>query len=165
MTLKSFAQTRTRVRLVEISLAILAAALLLAGRPAAAARPVAAQAGGDADNLPPVGIDAADLEAFLDAFLEEQMAELDVPGAVFVMVKDGEIAFAKGYGFADREREIPWNPARTIVRAGSIVKTVTATALMQLAKEGRIDLDADINLYLSALQVPQTYPEPVTAHV
>ncbi len=51
--------------------------------------------------------DPAELEAFLDVFFAEKMEELHIPGAAFVMVKDGEVFFAKGYGYADLENQIP----------------------------------------------------------
>lgn len=127
--------------------------------------PRGAQAQADTSHPTRVGglTEPAEVESFVDDFLAEKMTELDVPGAAVVMVKDGEIFLAKGYGYADQERKVPFDPERSIVRAGSIVKTVTATAIMQLAEEGKIDLDADINQYLSSFQVPDTFPEPITA--
>jgi CubicO group peptidase (beta-lactamase class C family) len=109
------------------------------------------------------GIDPIELEAFLDDFVPDQLSELHVPGLVFVLVEDGEVTFARGYGLADRERGIPFDPEQSIIRAGSIVKTITATALMQLAERGQIDLDQDVNQYLTTFHVPDTYPEPITA--
>jgi CubicO group peptidase (beta-lactamase class C family) len=108
-------------------------------------------------------IDPAAIEAFWDDFFSREMNALGVYGAVMVMVKNGEILFAKGYGYADAASGTPVDPSRTILRAGSIVKTVTATAIMQLAEQGKLDLDADINDYLTAFKVPDTFPEPVTA--
>ncbi len=43
--------------------------------------------------------DPAELEAFLDGFFAEKMEDLNIPGVAFVMVKDGEIFFSKGYGY------------------------------------------------------------------
>jgi CubicO group peptidase (beta-lactamase class C family) len=103
------------------------------------------------------------VEAFLDDFASVYMEELEVPGLAFVMVKDGSVFVSKGYGFADVENQVPFDPEKTIVRAGSNVKTVTALALVQLAEQGVIDLDADVNLYLTHFQIPDTYEEPVTA--
>ncbi len=55
------------------------------------------------------------------------------------------------------------DPQATILRVGSIAKTLTATASFQLAEQGRLDLDADINAYLTRFKIPTTFPEPVTA--
>jgi len=104
-----------------------------------------------------------EVEVFLDNFASVRMKELEVPGLAFVMVKDGEIFFSKGYGYADVENHAPFDPEQTIVRAGSNVKTVTALALVQLAEQGKIDLDADINRYLTHFQIPDTFDKPITA--
>jgi CubicO group peptidase (beta-lactamase class C family) len=103
------------------------------------------------------------VEFFLDGFAAEYMTDLGVPGLAFVMVKDGDVFFSKGYGYADVENQVPFDPEQTIVRGGSIVKTITALALMQLAEQGKIDLDADVNQYLTSFQVPDTFDEPITA--
>ena len=104
-----------------------------------------------------------EVENFLNGFTSEYMEYDNVPGMAFVMVKDGEIFFSKGYGYADVERQVLFDPEQTIVRGGSVVKTVTALAVMQLAEQGRLDLDADVNQYLTHFQVPDTYDEPITA--
>jgi CubicO group peptidase (beta-lactamase class C family) len=78
------------------------------------------------------------------------------------LVKDGEILLAKGYGYADLDREIPADPQRTVFRIGSTSKLFTATAVMQLVEEGKIDLHADVNGYLERFQIPGTYREPIT---
>ena len=107
--------------------------------------------------------DPAASEAIWDAFFSGRMKALGVYGAVMVMVQDGEIRFAKGYGYADAVSKTPMDPSGTVLRAGSIVKTVTATAILQLAEQGKLDLDADVNDYLTAFKVPDSFPEPVTA--
>lgn len=110
--------------------------------------------------------DPAELEAFLDAFFAEKMEDLHIPGVAFVMVKDGEIFFSKGYGYADMENQIPIDPERTIFRTGSVSKLFTWTAAMQQVEQGSIDLNTDVNQYLKSFQLPATYPEPVTlAHL
>ena len=108
-----------------------------------------------------VSLTPEEVESFLDEFTAEYMPELDVPGLAFVMVKDGEIFFSKGYGYADVENKTPFDPERTIVRGGSIVKTVTALAVMQLAEQGKIDLDADVNQYLTHFQLPDAFDKPI----
>ena len=110
--------------------------------------------------------DPEELETFLDGFFAEKMEALDVPGAAFVLVKDGEIFFIKGYGYADLKRRVPVDPHTTAFRIGSTSKLFTATAVMQLVEEGKIELHANVNRYLETFQIPDTYPEPVTmAHL
>jgi CubicO group peptidase (beta-lactamase class C family) len=105
--------------------------------------------------------DPAELEAFLDKLLGKEMEQHHIAGAAVSVVKDGELFFAKGYGHADLENDIPVDPERTNFRIGSIAKLFTWTAVMQLAEEGKLDLDADINTYLD-FRIPDTYPQPIT---
>jgi CubicO group peptidase (beta-lactamase class C family) len=106
--------------------------------------------------------DPEELETFLDAFFAEQMEALHIPGAVFILVKDGETFFSKGYGLADLESQRPVIPGETLFRVGSVSKLFTATAIMQLVEQERLDLDDDVNQYLKSFQLEENYPRPVT---
>jgi CubicO group peptidase (beta-lactamase class C family) len=106
--------------------------------------------------------DPQELEAFLDEVFAKYMEELHVPGAVFVLVKDGEIFFTKGYGFANLEERRPIVPDETLFPVGSISKLFTATAVMQLSERGLLRLDDDVNLYLKLFKLEDNYPAPIT---
>jgi CubicO group peptidase (beta-lactamase class C family) len=106
--------------------------------------------------------DPEELEAFIDGMMAAHMPSRNIPAATISIVKDGELFFAKGYGFADREEKIPVVANKTLFRPGSTSKLFTWTAVMQLAERGQLDLDADINDYLTAFKIPATYPEPIT---
>jgi CubicO group peptidase (beta-lactamase class C family) len=82
-------------------------------------------------------------------------------GCVVAVVKDGKILVSRGYGFADIENAKPMDPTSTLIRPGSITKLFTWTAIMQLAEEGKIDLDADVNGYLD-FKIPEAFDEPIT---
>src|SRR5215471_3266691 len=103
----------------------------------------------------------ADFEAFLDALIPSQLQNRNIAGAVVSVVKDGQVLFQKGYGYADVEAKKPVLPDQTLFRPGSISKLFTATAVMQLVEQGKLDLDRDVNEYLD-FAIPKTYPEPVT---
>jgi CubicO group peptidase (beta-lactamase class C family) len=105
--------------------------------------------------------DPAELEAFLDELFATQMEEHYIAGAAVSVVKDGELFFAKGYGYADLENGIPVDPKQTGFRLGSVTKLFTWTAVMQLVEQGKLDLDTDINTYLD-FRIPDTYPQPIT---
>jgi CubicO group peptidase (beta-lactamase class C family) len=105
--------------------------------------------------------DRAELEAFLDEELGREMGKHHIAGAAVAVVKDGELFFAKGYGDADRENGVPVDPEQTIFHVGSVGKLFTWTAVMQLAEQGKLDLDEDINTYLD-FRIPDTYPQPIT---
>jgi CubicO group peptidase (beta-lactamase class C family) len=103
----------------------------------------------------------ADLEAFLDALLPAQLASRDIAGAVVSVVKDGQVLLAKGYGYSDVAAKKPVVADRTLFRPGSISKVFTATAVMQLVEQGKLNLDRDVTDYLD-FAIPKTFPEPIT---
>ena len=103
-----------------------------------------------------------ELEAWLDDFMSEQMSKLHVPGVTFSLVQNGELFFAKGYGYANLEQQIPVSAERTLFRVGSISKLFIATAIMQLVEKGLVNLDDDVNKYLQDFQLENNYPQPVT---
>lgn len=103
----------------------------------------------------------AEMESFLDHLFSQQLEEHNVAGAAIAVVKDGKLFFAKGYGYADVEKGIPVDPEQTIFRIGSVGKTFTWTAVMQLVEQGKLNLDTDINTYLD-FRIPDTFPQPVT---
>ena len=83
-------------------------------------------------------------------------------GLTVAVVKDGQLFFAKGYGWADVDRQVPVEADKTLFRPGSISKLFTWTAVMQLVEQGKLDLDADVNTYLTQFKIPATYPAPIT---
>jgi CubicO group peptidase (beta-lactamase class C family) len=93
-------------------------------------------------------LSVADLEKFLAPVMEQQIAKQHVAGAMVVIVKDGAILFAKGYGWADIAAGRPMTADATLLRPGSISKLFTAIGVMQLAEQGKLDLDRDVNEYL-----------------
>ena len=84
----------------------------------------------------------ADLQE-LDKRLESVFEQGKIPGASVALIENGEIVFAKGYGFADKAQHLPAT-ADTPFRAGSISKGVTAIAVMTLVEQGKLSLDAPL---------------------
>jgi len=97
--------------------------------------------------MTPTGIPLSEVGDRLDALVAEYMNE-STPGAAITIVKDGEIVFSRGYGYADTQRRIPVDPAATVFEYGSIGKLFIYVSIMQLAEQGLLDLDADIHTYL-----------------
>jgi CubicO group peptidase (beta-lactamase class C family) len=102
-----------------------------------------------------------DIEAFLDGVVPIQLQKEDIAGAVVAVVKDGQVLFAKGYGFADMKSRKPVSVDDTLFRPGSISKTFTWTAVMQLVEQGKLDLDRDVNEYID-FKIPAPFGKPVT---
>lgn len=108
-----------------------------------------------AQESPPIPNGAA-IESEVEAF----MAKERVPGVSLAIVMDGQHVWARGFGFADLENDIPVKP-ETVFRLASISKMLTATAALQLAEQGKLDLKAPIDAYC------EHYPEkpwPITMH-
>ncbi|MGE5642004.1 MAG: serine hydrolase domain-containing protein, partial [Byssovorax cruenta] len=110
--------------------------------------------------------DEKEVEAFIDGVIAAQLQAYHIPGAVVSVVREGELLFAKGYGFADLENRSPMLADKTLVRPGSTSKLFTWTAVMQLAEQGKVNINADVNIYLHEFKIPETFPEPITlAHL
>src|SRR5690606_33106422 len=85
--------------------------------------------------------------ALLSAWIEAQMAYAEQPGLSIGIVHDQELVWARGFGWADVERQEPAGP-HTLYRIASITKLFTATALLQLRDAGRLQLDDPLQKYL-----------------
>ncbi|MEZ4768825.1 MAG: serine hydrolase [Caldilineales bacterium] len=83
----------------------------------------------------------------IDAMVQEMMAENEIPGYALGVVEDGQIVYVKGFGVERVREDKPVTP-HTVFGTGSIGKTATATAILQLAAEGKVDLDAPVTDYL-----------------
>jgi CubicO group peptidase (beta-lactamase class C family) len=157
-------KTTTLVKIMFIALAL----ALLAPTPRGAAQ--AAGSGLTAiREYPRLGLaqidgpfDPQEVEAFFDAVMAQKMAERHIPGAAIVVVKDGETLFSKGYGYADLDDQLPVDPAQTVFRVGSVSKLFTWTAAMQAVEQGLLNLNADVNDYLTDFKVPDAYSKPIT---
>ncbi len=105
---------------------------------------------------------APDVEAFLDGVMPLQLEREDIGGAVIIVVKDGQILFAKGCGYSDAAKRTPVTADATLFRPGSISKLFTWTSIMQLVEQKKLDLDRDVNDYID-FKIPATYPQPITS--
>lgn len=107
-------------------------------------------------------LSSEEIKKFSDAFFAEKMKDYHVPGAAISVVKDGEICFMQGYGYADVENKKRVDPEKTLFGIASVSKLITATAVMQQYEEGKIDLNQDVNSYLKVFKIKETFSEPVT---
>ncbi len=80
------------------------------------------------------------------------------PGCALGVVRDGGLAYAKGYGLASVELGVPITPA-TVFDIGSVSKQFTAMSIVLLAQDGKLSLDDLIQKYVP--EVP-TYSRPIT---
>ncbi|GAA4105138.1 serine hydrolase domain-containing protein [Actinomadura miaoliensis] len=116
-----------------------------------------------AEPTPAAQPDLRDVGSLVDRVVPAQLAEDKIPGAAVVVVAGGKAVFAKGYGVADVDARTPVDPDRTAFFTGSLAKPFTATAVLQLVRQGKLDLNADVNRYLTTFKIKDTYPgRPVT---
>ena len=85
--------------------------------------------------------------AALDSLVRAQMAEAGIMGLGAAVIVNRQVAWMKGYGYADWQRTKPFTPT-TIMNVGSIAKPFVGVAMMRAVQEGKLSLDADINTYL-----------------
>ena len=101
----------------------------------------------------------------IDDFDEELIELMEIarfPSLSACIIKNNTVVWSKGYGLCDiRNNKEAAN--YTINLAGSISKTITATAIMQLWEKGLFDLDDDVNEYLPYNLRNPKYPDiPIT---
>jgi CubicO group peptidase (beta-lactamase class C family) len=106
-------------------------------------------------------LNKADVDAWLDGFMPYALKAGAIPGAVVVVVKDGQPLTMRGFGYSDLKSRKPVDPELTLFRPGSVSKLFTWTAVMQQVQAGKLDLDKDVNAYLD-FKIPPLNGKPVT---
>jgi len=102
------------------------------------------------------------LEGSLNYTISDYIDKNDVPGIAVCVVKDGSMFWSNSNGYADIEKNIPMS-MDAIMNIASISKTITATAILQLWENGKLDLDADVSEYLEFSVRNPNFPEiPIT---
>jgi CubicO group peptidase (beta-lactamase class C family) len=92
-----------------------------------------------------------DSYAAIDNFIEQQMRRLHIPGAALAIVEGERIVHRGGFGRARPGGEVP--TPQTPFFIGSLTKSFTALAVMQLAEAGKVELDAPVQRYLPWFRV------------
>ncbi|MEM1409704.1 MAG: serine hydrolase domain-containing protein, partial [Pseudomonadota bacterium] len=103
-----------------------------------------------------------DYDTFIKGVVLAITERFDVAGVSAAVVENGEVASLYAWGYADAERTKPITSDGSLMRLASVSKTFTWTALAQLVHEGKIDLDKDVNAYLTEIEVPEAFGVPVT---
>src|SRR5436190_8109322 len=94
-----------------------------------------------------------------DLEMEAFMAARKVPGGALAVVKDRRLVYARGYGWADREREIPVKPD-SLFRIASVSKPITAVAVMKLLEGGKLTLDTKAFPLLNIAPAVMSFRDP-----
>lgn len=93
--------------------------------------------------------------------LAERMRHHNVPGVAIAIVRNGEVVSAAGYGVREAGAQDAVD-GDTLFSVGSISKVATATTTLRLVAQGRLDLDRDVNDYLTRWMPPPSpeVPQP-----
>ena len=94
-----------------------------------------------------------------DQLIQEFLQENPMPGLAVTVAHRGKIIWSKGFGYSDLENRVPVHPAVSLFRVGSVAKPMTAAAMGRLYERSMLDLDAEIQTYVSYFP---TKSHPVT---
>jgi CubicO group peptidase (beta-lactamase class C family) len=99
---------------------------------------------------------AADPPDAVDLYVHAEMQKEHIPGLALLVSRAGQPVRIQGYGFANVELQVPVKP-ETIFQSGSVGKQFTATAVMMLVEEGKIQLDDPLTKYFP--DAPDTWKQ------
>ncbi len=111
--------------------------------------------------LPPVLLDSDSPDTVP---LVERMRSHRVPGVSIAIIHNGQIHWSAGYGVYRNGSSEPIT-CRSLFQAASLSKPVTASGVMLIAEKGMLQLDEDVNRYLSSWKLPNERDfetEPIT---
>jgi len=113
----------------------------------------------------------APIKYAVSELIRKEMKAKDVPGLSIALVENQKILWAEGFGHADSARRVPAR-AETLYSAGALSMLFTATAILQLADQGTIDLDQPVKKYLPEFSIrtrfataPAITPRHLLAHL
>jgi CubicO group peptidase (beta-lactamase class C family) len=89
-------------------------------------------------------------------YVRAEMKRQHIPGLALLVSRGGKILQAQGFGLANVELQVPVKP-ETIFQSGSVGKQFTATAVMMLVEEGKIQLDDPLSKFFD--DAPATWKE------
>ena len=101
---------------------------------------------------------SAEKQVKIESTISNFMTASKAPSISAAVVQDGEFVWSAGFGMADLENSVPAT-SQTVYRIGSISKSLTATAAMELWERGKLDMDSPVQKYCPAF--PQK-PWPIT---
>ena len=109
-------------------------------------------------------LDSTSFDA-VDTYLESQMRRLHIPGASLAIVEGDQIVQLRGFGRARPGGEAPTPITPFFI--GSLTKSITALAAMQLVEAGKVELDAPVQRYLPWFRVadPEASAQMTVRHL
>lgn len=106
-------------------------------------------------SFPPEELPQNVYEEALEEFgLSSKMSRYGVPGVSFAVIKNGKVDWAKGYGFVQTGKPEAID-TETMFSVGSVSKVGAAVVSLKMQEEENLDIDTDVNQYLTSWKVPQ----------
>ncbi|MBS1139741.1 MAG: Beta-lactamase [Proteobacteria bacterium] len=102
-------------------------------------------------------------QKYLSWLIDREMAQNEITGISIALVDNQQVIWQQGFGYSDLENKITATPD-TVYRAGSIAKVFTAAAAMQLAEQGKLNIDRPLVAALPEFSIKTRFPNaaPVT---
>lgn len=100
--------------------------------------------------------DYAYAREYLTWLVKQEMADADVTGISIALVDDQQVVWSQGFGYADKQANIKATPD-TVYHLGSIAKVFTATAAMQLAEQGKMNIDQPLQKFLPEFSIKSRF--------
>lgn len=98
----------------------------------------------------------------IDHYVKAEMTRQQIPGLTLGIFRRGHAVLLKGYGLANVEHGVPSTPD-TIMQSGSVGKTFTATLVLMLVEQGKVQLNDSIRSHLTTL--PDEWQPITIAHL
>ena len=100
---------------------------------------------------------------YMSWLIKKEMKRNNITGLSIALVDGQKVVWSAGFGYADKVNNIPAT-SQTVYGAGSISKLFTATATMQLAEQGKIDIDKPLQTCLPRFSIKTRFPDagPIT---
>lgn len=107
--------------------------------------------------------DYAYTRQYISWLIGEEMDDADATGLSITLVDDQKVVWAEGFGYADKQANIKASPD-TVYNLGSIAKVFTALGAMQLAEQGRMNIDQPLQRYLPEFSIKSRFGKshPIT---
>jgi len=98
----------------------------------------------------------------IDDYIKAEMERRHIPGVALAVARDGKLVKARGYGVANVEHDVPVTPD-TVFELASLTKQFTATAIMLLVEDGKVQLDDPVSAHLP--RTPETWKDVTVRHL
>lgn len=106
-------------------------------------------------------VNQVELKHFIDSTFRAGIEKKLIPGAAVVVVTSDSLLLKNVYGLAKIEGNVPVTDT-TLFQVGSVGKLFTSIAVLQMVERGELDLDKDVNSYLTDFKIQNPYSVPVT---